>query len=58
MLRLADGEAPNEGRVELRIPGNLIDGDNWGTMCSNDLDQTNAAVICQQLGYSKVNTIQ
>lgn len=46
-LRLVDGSAPYEGRVEVCI------NDQWGTVCdsfwgSND----NAQVVCRQLGYT------
>ena len=44
-LRLAGGNIPNEGRVEICV-NNL-----WGTVCDDSWDSTDAAVVCQQLGY-------
>ena len=43
-IRLVDGEAKSEGRVEICIDG------TWGTVCDNDWDSNDAAVVCRQLG--------
>jgi len=45
-LRLAGGNIPNEGRVEICID-NL-----WGTMCYDSWGSADATVVCRQLGYS------
>lgn len=41
--RLADGEHPCAGRLEVRR------GLTWGTICDADLDQTTAHVVCREL---------
>ena len=45
-LRLAGGKIENEGRVEICI------SNKWGTVCDDSWGGTDAAVVCQQLGYS------
>ena len=45
-LRLAGGNIPNEGRVEICI------NNVWGTVCSNSWGYSDATVVCQQLNYS------
>jgi len=45
-LRLAGGNIPNEGRVEICI------NNTWGTVCDDDWSSTDATVVCRQLGYS------
>ena len=45
-LRLAGGNIPNEGRVEICI------NNTWGTVCDDGWSSADATVVCRQLGYS------
>lgn len=44
-VRLVGGKGEHEGIVEI-----LLNGD-WGTICSNSLDQNAANVVCRQVGF-------
>ncbi|XP_038078847.1 deleted in malignant brain tumors 1 protein-like [Patiria miniata] len=44
-IRLAGGDQPNKGRVEINL------GDSWGTICDQGWDLRDATVVCRQLGY-------
>ena len=44
-VRLVNGDASYEGRVEVCV------NEAWGTVCSDDWDNTEAQIVCIQLGY-------
>ena len=44
-IRLMDGAAANEGRVEICHSG------LWRSICDNDWRVTDSQVVCRQLGY-------
>ena len=46
MIRLLGGRYSNEGRVEVYCNG------QWGTICDDGFNETDAHTICKQLGYN------
>ena len=46
-VRLQGGTGADEGRVEVCMNG------VWGTVCDNSWNDSDATIVCQQLGFSR-----
>ena len=49
-IQLVGGSSYNEGRVELDY------NSAWGTVCDDGWDDTDAGVVCRQLGFGSSGT--
>lgn len=49
-IQLADGKTKNEGRLEICFEN------HWGTVCDDGFSNTDASVVCRQLGLEPNGT--
>ena len=50
-IRLVGGKTPNEGRLEICFMS------HWGTVCDDEFSNTDASVVCRQLGMEPEGTM-
>ena len=51
-IRLVGGASSNEGTVQLCLLS------EWGTVCDDEWDNGDAAVVCRKLGLSTTSKLQ
>lgn len=51
-LRIVGGQAENEGRLEVFGTNPVTSTQEWGTVCDDRFDATDAIVACRQLGFT------
>lgn len=51
-VRLVNGSSFTEGRVEICL------SDEWGTVCDQMWETTDAAVVCRELHFASIGTEQ
>ncbi len=49
LINIVDGTAPNNGRVQISVDGNV------GSVCSYGWGEKDTDVFCRQLGYTLVD---
>ena len=51
MVRLQDGQFASEGRIEVYC------NNQWGTVCSEGVSNSDLNVFCRQLGYTNAGRL-